>query len=122
MGAEKLIDEFVERLRTTAGTNLLAVILYGSAAAGGYFSEHSDVNLLCAPGGHSFPGFAGPPPGGEAEASGAAADERGRDAAVGGRFLHRISRYASPLSLALGRRCSQDAGSSDALASGAVGV
>src|SRR5580692_7976932 len=54
MGPEKLIDEFVERLRTTAGTNLLAVILYGSAAAGDYVSEHSDVNLLCVLGETSF--------------------------------------------------------------------
>lgn len=54
MGPEKLIDEFVERLRAAAGTNLLAVILYGSAAAGDYVSEHSDVNLLCVLGETSF--------------------------------------------------------------------
>jgi predicted nucleotidyltransferase len=47
MGPEKLIDEFVERMRVAAGTNLLAVILYGSAAAGDYIADHSDVNLLC---------------------------------------------------------------------------
>jgi predicted nucleotidyltransferase len=47
MGPEKLIDEFVERIRSAAGTNLLAVILYGSAAAGDYVVDHSDVNLLC---------------------------------------------------------------------------
>jgi hypothetical protein len=46
MGPEKLISEFVERIRTAAGTNLVAVILYGSAAAGDYVAEHSDVNLL----------------------------------------------------------------------------
>jgi predicted nucleotidyltransferase len=44
---QKLLDEFVERMRTIGGTNLLAVILYGSAAAGDYVPEHSDVNLLC---------------------------------------------------------------------------
>jgi predicted nucleotidyltransferase len=47
MGPEKLINEFVERMRTTAGTNLLSVILYGSVAAGDYVADHSDVNLLC---------------------------------------------------------------------------
>jgi predicted nucleotidyltransferase len=36
MVPEKLINEFVERIRGAAGTNLLAVILYGSAAAGDY--------------------------------------------------------------------------------------
>src|ERR1039458_2266489 len=47
MVPEKLIDEFVERMRGASGTNLLAVILYGSAAAGDYVSDYSDVNLLC---------------------------------------------------------------------------
>src|SRR5271166_2894931 len=47
MGPEKLIDEFVERMRAAAGTNLLAAILYGSAAAGDYIADYSDVNLLC---------------------------------------------------------------------------
>jgi predicted nucleotidyltransferase len=47
MVPEKLINEFVERIRAAAGTNLVAVILYGSAAAGDYVSDHSDVNLLC---------------------------------------------------------------------------
>lgn len=47
MGPEKLIDEFVERMRSAAGTNLLAAILYGSAAAGDYIAGSSDVNLLC---------------------------------------------------------------------------
>jgi len=47
MVPEKLISDFVSRLRTAAGTNLRSVILYGSAAAGDYVPEHSDVNLLC---------------------------------------------------------------------------
>jgi predicted nucleotidyltransferase len=47
MVLEKLIDEFVERTRGAAGANLLAMILYGSAAAGDYVADHSDVNLLC---------------------------------------------------------------------------
>jgi hypothetical protein len=47
MVSEKLLSEFVERTRAAAGTNLVSVILYGSAAAGDYVAEHSDVNLLC---------------------------------------------------------------------------
>src|SRR5277367_1953964 len=47
MVPEKLIGEFVERMRAAAGTNLLAAILYGSAAAGDYVDDLSDVNLLC---------------------------------------------------------------------------
>jgi predicted nucleotidyltransferase len=47
MAPDKLIDEFVERLRTAAGPNLLSVLLYGSAAAGDFVPEYSDVNLLC---------------------------------------------------------------------------
>jgi predicted nucleotidyltransferase len=47
MVPEKLINEFVERMRTAAGTNLLAAILYGSAAAEDYIADYSDVNLLC---------------------------------------------------------------------------
>jgi len=54
MVPEKLIDEFVERMRGAAGTNLLAVILYGSAAAGDYVAGYSDVNLLCVLGETSF--------------------------------------------------------------------
>ncbi|MGB7150166.1 MAG: nucleotidyltransferase domain-containing protein, partial [Terriglobales bacterium] len=58
MAPEKLIDEFVERLRAAAGTNLQAVILYGSAAAGDYVAEHSDVNLLCVLGETSYASIA----------------------------------------------------------------
>jgi predicted nucleotidyltransferase len=47
MVPEKLINELAERMRAAAGTNLLAAILYGSAAAGDYVANHSDVNLLC---------------------------------------------------------------------------
>jgi hypothetical protein len=54
MVPEKLINEFVERIRGAAGTNLLAVVLYGSAAAGDYVADHSDVNLLCVLGETSF--------------------------------------------------------------------
>ena len=58
MVPEKLIDEFVERIRGAAGTNLRAVILYGSAAAGDYIAEHSDLNLLCVLGETSFASIA----------------------------------------------------------------
>ena len=47
MVPEKLIEDFVGRLRAAAGTNLKSVILYGSAATGEYVPEHSDLNLLC---------------------------------------------------------------------------
>jgi hypothetical protein len=58
MVPEKLINEFVERMRGAAGTNLLAVVLYGSAAAGDYVTDHSDVNLLCVLGETSFAAIA----------------------------------------------------------------
>ena len=54
MVPEKLISDFVERLRKAAGPNLKSVILYGSAAAGDYVPEHSDINLLCVLGETSF--------------------------------------------------------------------
>jgi hypothetical protein len=44
---EKQIGEFVSRLREQAGTNLQSIILYGSAAAGEFHSDFSNVNLLC---------------------------------------------------------------------------
>jgi len=58
MVPEKLINDFVERIRAAAGTNLVSVILYGSAAAGDYVAEHSDVNLLCVLGETSFAAIA----------------------------------------------------------------
>jgi predicted nucleotidyltransferase len=58
MGPEKLISEFVERIRSAAGTNLLAAILYGSVAAGDYVADYSDVNLLCVLRETSFPAIA----------------------------------------------------------------
>jgi predicted nucleotidyltransferase len=54
MVPEKLMNEFVERMREAAGTNLLAAILYGSAASGDYIADYSDVNLLCVLGESSF--------------------------------------------------------------------
>jgi predicted nucleotidyltransferase len=47
MTEEKLLNEFVERMRTAAGPNLLSVFLYGSAADGEFHPEYSDLNLLC---------------------------------------------------------------------------
>src|SRR5258707_12504490 len=44
---EKLIGEFVERLRAAAGEDLQSVILYGSAATGEFHPEFSNINLLC---------------------------------------------------------------------------
>jgi len=54
MVPEKLINDFVERVRQVSGTNLKSVVLYGSAAAGDYVPEHSDINLLCVLGEISF--------------------------------------------------------------------
>jgi predicted nucleotidyltransferase len=59
MVPEKLINDFVERVRSAAGANLKSVILYGSAAAGEYVPEHSDVNLMCVMGETSFAAIAG---------------------------------------------------------------
>jgi hypothetical protein len=47
MEMQKLLDELVERIKTAQGTNLVSLILYGSAAAGDYLSDHSDLNVLC---------------------------------------------------------------------------
>jgi hypothetical protein len=47
MVPEKLINNFVSRLRTAAGTNLESVILFGSAVAGDFHTEFSNVNLFC---------------------------------------------------------------------------
>jgi hypothetical protein len=47
MAPENKINDFVGRLREAAGANLESVILFGSAVAGDFHSEHSDVNLFC---------------------------------------------------------------------------
>jgi len=41
------VDEFIRRLRDEAGNNLHSVVLYGSAVAGGFDAQYSDLNLLC---------------------------------------------------------------------------
>src|SRR3981081_1245226 len=54
MVPEKLMNEFVERMRAAAGPNLVGAFLYGSAASGDYIADYSDVNLLCVLGETSF--------------------------------------------------------------------
>ncbi len=46
MVPEKLINDFVTRLRQAAGANLESIVLYGSAASGDYDPELSNLNLL----------------------------------------------------------------------------
>ena len=47
MAHEEVVNQFVERMRAAADTNLVSVILYGSAAEGEFHPEYSDLNLLC---------------------------------------------------------------------------
>ena len=47
MVPEKIISDFVSRLRASAGANLESVILFGSAVAGDFHPEFSNVNLFC---------------------------------------------------------------------------
>src|ERR1700752_883351 len=47
MVPEKTISEFVTRLRAAAGANLESVILFGSAVAGDFHPEYSNLNLFC---------------------------------------------------------------------------
>jgi predicted nucleotidyltransferase len=47
MQAEKQITEFITRLKQSAGDNLECVALFGSAAAGDFHPDFSDINLLC---------------------------------------------------------------------------
>ncbi len=44
---EKKIAEFVTRIREAAPTNLVSVIVFGSAAAGDFHPEFSNLNLFC---------------------------------------------------------------------------
>ena len=44
---DHMLDEFVEKLKSSADQNLKAIALYGSAATGEFHSKHSDINLLC---------------------------------------------------------------------------
>jgi hypothetical protein len=47
MVPDKTINDFVSRLRAAAGANLESVILFGSAVAGDFHPEFSNVNLFC---------------------------------------------------------------------------
>lgn len=47
MVPEKKINDFVARLRSATGDNLESVILFGSAVAGDFHPEFSNVNLFC---------------------------------------------------------------------------
>jgi predicted nucleotidyltransferase len=47
MVADKELDELVSRMQKAAGGNLASVVLYGSAAAGDFNPEFSNLNLLC---------------------------------------------------------------------------
>lgn len=44
---EDLLKELRERLLRSAGDNLHALVLYGSAVTGEYRKHHSDLNMLC---------------------------------------------------------------------------
>lgn len=52
---ENKINEFVKRAREAAGTNLESVILFGSAAAGDYHPDFSNLNVFCVLRDTSFP-------------------------------------------------------------------
>jgi len=58
MAEEKLLNEFIQQMRTAAGENLLSVVLYGSAAEGEFHPQYSDLNLLCVLGDTSFASLA----------------------------------------------------------------
>ena len=47
MRAEQDLTDLVTRLDNSTGTNLLSVILYGSAATEEFHEGHSDLNILC---------------------------------------------------------------------------
>ena len=44
---EAQLKEFLDRLQPAAGSNLLSVVLYGSAATGEFRAGQSDLNILC---------------------------------------------------------------------------
>jgi hypothetical protein len=47
MIAGKKLEEFLTRMRAAAGANLESVLLYGSAVAGDFHPEFSNLNLFC---------------------------------------------------------------------------
>ena len=44
---EKKLHDFVGRLQAAAGKNLESVVLFGSAVAGDFHPEFSNLNLFC---------------------------------------------------------------------------
>lgn len=44
---DHLLDELVTKLKAAYGSDLLSVVLYGSAASSDYHEKHSDLNVLC---------------------------------------------------------------------------
>jgi hypothetical protein len=44
---DHLLDDFVEKVKAAAGSNLHSVVLYGSAASPDFHEKFSDLNLLC---------------------------------------------------------------------------
>jgi hypothetical protein len=44
---EKQLTEFVDRLKSAVGPNLLCALLHGSAASEDFHADFSDVNILC---------------------------------------------------------------------------
>lgn len=57
MVPEEKLQEFVKRVREAAGNSVESVILYGSAAAGDYHDEFSNLNLFCVLRESSFAGL-----------------------------------------------------------------
>jgi predicted nucleotidyltransferase len=47
MKTEEQLTQLVSKLKKAAESNLLSVILYGSAATDEFHPEHSDLNVLC---------------------------------------------------------------------------
>src|ERR1700681_4306450 len=47
LSTDTKLNELVSRLKEVSSANLQSVILYGSAARGGYHPDHSDLNVLC---------------------------------------------------------------------------
>jgi hypothetical protein len=47
LSTDAKLNELVNRLKEVSSANLQSVILYGSAARGGYHPDHSDLNVLC---------------------------------------------------------------------------
>jgi predicted nucleotidyltransferase len=47
LSTDTKLSELVNRLKEASSANLQSVILYGSAARGGYHPDYSDLNVLC---------------------------------------------------------------------------